>query len=332
MKSVLLSVVAGIAFGSGAWAAEWTATAVPTPQPVTAVRQVGADVFVEAGGFYKLVECGAAAPCLVRGTPPPLAAARDGIPDGSVAAAGGEGIVAAYFSEPTGRYDHGILGDRIEGGALVAFTAAGARLELRLDAQHVFEDIAPRIADLDGDRRNDIVAIRSAISAGAGVAVYSVVDGGLREIASIPPIGIPHRWLNIAGIADFNGDGRPDIALVKTPHIGGRLELWTLANGRLVLLDAMEGFSNHAIGSTILGMSGVADVNRDGIVDLAVPSADRSILRVVSAGSGRWQELGAVRLPAPAVTAIGVWGTEPIPIFVLGTRGGELIAIREAGP
>ncbi len=35
----------------------------------------------------------------------------------------------------------------------------------------------------------------------------------LSIIAETPPIGIPHRWLNPAGIADFDGDGVADLAI-----------------------------------------------------------------------------------------------------------------------
>ncbi len=228
------------------------------------------------------------------------------------------------------RYDHGILGDRIEGGALNLVDDVGRRFTVTLDDTQVFEDLTPRIADIDGDGRNDVVVIRTTIAAGAAIAVYGFgADGALDEMASIAPIGLTHRWLNIAGIADFNGDGRRDIALVKTPHIGGRLEIWTLQGGRLVLLAAAEGFSNHAIGTTELGMSAIADVTGDGIADLALPDAGRTALRIVSL-TGGVADVANVPLGGQVTTAIGTIVVAGQPAFLAGLSDGRLVLVRQA--
>jgi len=61
---------------------------------------------------------------------------------------------------------------------------------------------------------------------------------------------LPNRWLNPLGVGDFDGDGRLDIALVATPHIGGRLRLYRYQPGRLTLFAERSGVSTHRIGST----------------------------------------------------------------------------------
>lgn len=325
-----LAIVSGIVAIGGTSVAQdggWNATEVATPQAVSAVQPVGGEAFVYAHGWYRAEPCYDTV-CLVTGRPPDQITARDGIPNGTVARAVGTGIVEAWYGAPTSRYDHGILGDRIEGGSLVVIDDDGRRHELALPEDQVFEDLTPRIADFNGDGRNEVLTIRTGIATGAAIAIYGVVDGVLTEAAAIPPIGRTHRWLNIAGIADFNGDGRLDIALVKTPHIGGTLEIWTMQGGALIRLAAAAGFSNHAIYSTELGMSAVADFNGDGIADLAVPDASRAAIRIVHLGRGAIVDLGTVALGVPVNTGIGVVEADG-PALLLGLVDGRLVLIRQ---
>ena len=53
------------------------------------------------------------------------------LPDGRIATGTGE-IARAWLAEPTTRYDHGILGDKIEAGSLVIETRDGKRQAVRL--------------------------------------------------------------------------------------------------------------------------------------------------------------------------------------------------------
>ena len=246
LLSFLLALGSLAAAGSSA-SADWSADLLALPAPVTDVRQAGDTVYIKADSWFQVSICDHREICLMPGEPPAIARQPDGIPDGTIAAASRLDTVRAWYSEPTDRYGHGILGDRVEAGALVAVDAAGRRYTMSLGPGFAFEDLAPRIVDLDEDRMAEIVTIRTDINAGAAIAIYGIRDGGLAEIAATEPIRMPNRWLNIAGIADLTGDGRLDIALVKTPHIGGRLEVWTFRSGSLTRLASAEGFSNHII-------------------------------------------------------------------------------------
>lgn len=240
------------------------------------------------------------------------AAAQDRLPDGGVAEAAGLGAVRAWYGRPTVRYAHGVLGDMIEGGSLIAVDDAGRRDELVLPQTHVFEDITPRLADLDGDGRNEVIAIRTDVSAGAVVAVYHMIDGQLMERTATAPFGRPNRWLSVAGIADFLGDGRRQIAIVKTPHIGGMLEILALRGDTLVsLYPPQPGYSTHIIGSRILSLAGVGDVNDDGAAELALPDQSRRRLIVLRFGS-RVETVLARDLPARINAQIQIDGTGSI--------------------
>lgn len=226
-------------------------------------------------------------------------AAQTGLPDGGTARASGSGIVQARYIAPTTRYAHGVLGDAIEAGGLEARDAAGRRHILMLPDTAVFEDITPRLADLDGDGAAEVVVVLSYRDRGAALAVYGLRGGEFVRLAETEPIGQSNRWLNPAAIADFTGDGQSEIAIVRTPHIGGRLELYAYRSGSLRRLAAMEGFSNHVIGSRVLNLAVAADVDGDGISDLVLPDRARTALVAVSFSADRTRIVGRVAVPSP---------------------------------
>lgn len=258
----------------------------------------------------------------------PAAQAQDRLTEGGAAEAPGRGPVRAWYGRPTSRYAHGVLGDAIEGGSLIAIDDAGRRLELVLPERFVFEDMTPRLADLDGDGRNEIVTIRTSLSEGAAVAVYALRRGRLVEHAAIAPIGIPNRWLSIAGIADFTGDGRREIAIVKTPHIGGVLEVLSLRDDRIVsLYPPRPGYSTHVIGSSIQTLAGVGDVTGDGRAELALPDQSRRKLFVLRFGS-RIETVLELDLPARIDRQMQVVRTGRISVPL---ETGEALLVRVPG-
>lgn len=320
----LIGMIAGVERSA---AANWSADVMPLAAPVTALRQAGGAVYIKPGSWLRADLCDHRELCFHPAEPPAVPRSSNGIPHGSVAIGSGLDVVRAWYSQPTGRYRHGVLGDRIEGGGLAAVDAAGRLHTISLERNVVFEDLTPRLADLDGDGSMEIVTIRSQLDRGAALAVYGLRDARLTEVAATDPIGTPNRWLNLAGITDFTGDGRLDIALVKTPHIGGRLEIWTLRSGSLVPVASAEGFSNHALGSTELGLSAIADADGDGVPDLALPGAERASLRIVSLRNGAVRPIASIAVGGRIATAIGVVGPPGRPIFLMGLEDGRAVAI-----
>ena len=219
------------------------------------------------------------------------------LPDGRIVRGGGT-IRAAWFVGPTRRYAHGVLGDAIEASGLAVETAGGAVLSLALDDDAVFEDVVPRLVDLDGDGRDEVLVIKTTMTKGAALALAAVRDGRLAIIAEGEPIGRPRRWLNPVGIGDFDGDGRVETAHVETPHIGGTLVLSRMERGRLVVVRRARGFSNHRLWSRELGLSSVLDADGDRVPDLVVPDDSRTRLRVVSFAGGPMRELARLELGA----------------------------------
>lgn len=160
----------------------------------------------------------------------------------------------AQYSLPVTRYRHGILGDQIEAGQLVV-VLNGKFYDLTLEDTYVFEDIRPRLADVDLDGVLEIVTIRAHLSNGAGIAIYKVIDDQLQEYARVEEIGRANRWLNPVTIADLDQNGTVEIVWIQTPHIGGILKVASFNPGTLSILDETSLYSNHAIGERNLCLS-----------------------------------------------------------------------------
>jgi len=252
----------------------------------------------------------------------------NGLPDGKIATApAGSDISEAWYSEPTERYRHGVLGDRIEAGALRVKTKRGRILTLRLPKNEVFEDITPRLADLDRNGTMEVVTIRSSVTRGAAITVYGLVGNALVQKATTRHIGTSNRWLNVAGISNFTRSGTLEIAVVVTPHIGGTLKVYKYAGGILFQLGAARSFSNHVIGSRELRLSAIADFDGNRTPDLALPSGDRRSLLVMSMSGGKLSLLAKAKLPSPINKAIDASGSGANTKFTVGLEDGSVYSI-----
>ncbi|MDP1582671.1 MAG: VCBS repeat-containing protein [Bradyrhizobium sp.] len=320
MRLLLISLVSWLALGPAG--AEWRAETVPTPGPVTSLEVRGADTRIGIGSnWYRIAP---ATGSLIAAQAPDFSAVpAGGLSDGRVASSDGA-IARAWLAHPTDRYRHGVLGDAIEAGSLVIQRRDGSIGTVTSGANAVFEDLEPRIATLDGVDR--IVVVKSYLRRGSALAIIDAE--AMKIIAETPPIGHAHAWLNPAGIADFDGNGSTDIALVRQPHVVGLLQLWSWQDRQLKKVAEVPDTSNHFIGSKALGMSWTADFDADGHPDLAVPSLDRRSLRLI-AFVPKVRDIARIALPARVATNIGSTGVAGRPALVAGLEDGRLVIIRE---
>lgn len=238
----------------------------------------------------------------------PVRADRDGhcmaAPSGSGCVAGritdGDGILRpglhVYFGDPTDRYDHGVLGDRIEWGSLIWLQQGSAAhgpymmLTHTLPADRVFEDFAPRLSDLDGDGQPEIIVVETEIAKGAQLAIYALRGDSLTKIAATPPIGRTRRWLAPIGTADLDGDGSVELAYIDRPHLAKILRIWRFERGRLIPMLELAGLTNHRIGDRYIS-GGIRDCGNGPEIVTANANWSRVVATVLTNGFAASRDL-----------------------------------------
>ncbi|NBB98721.1 MAG: VCBS repeat-containing protein [Alphaproteobacteria bacterium] len=206
-------------------------------------------------------------------------------------------LMGARYMSPSEAYGHGAVAQG-EYSELEVTSRTGTH-RVRLDGQ-VFEDTAPRLADLDGDGVPEVVTVVSQFDRGAQIMIWGLRDSGLTPLAWTPPIGTRHRWLAVAGIADLDKDGRMEIAYVDRPHLARVLRVirvWRADDAwRVVPVASADGHTNHRYGAP--GMEG-------GIFDCGqgpeILTSDRDWQRVQAARlvNGRLQTRDLGRYSGP---------------------------------
>ncbi|PJI91255.1 VCBS repeat protein [Yoonia maricola] len=192
-----------------------------------------------------------------------------------------ETIVSAEYTSPTDRYAHGVLGDAIEWGELQITTDADLH-RFVLPQDRVFEDIAPRLADVDRDGTPEVVVVETLASAGAQIAIYDETG----KIAATPHIGQTNRWLAPIGVADLDGDGVIEIAYIDRPHLAKTLRVWRFADGALTPVADLPGLTNHRIGERDIG-GGIRDCGQG--PELVTANADWTKVMVTTLENGQLQ-------------------------------------------
>ena len=152
-----------------------------------------------------------------------------------------------FLSAPAEGYPHGVLGDTLEATTITLVDTKidphGIR-EIQIDPGDVIEGIAPIWVDLDGDGEREIIVTQSNADTGARIVVYSE-DGSL--FASGEPIGQGFRWRHQLAVGQFIEGGSQEIAVIRTPHIGGVIEIYALEEDRLEIKAVLGGYSSHPV-------------------------------------------------------------------------------------
>ncbi len=248
------------------------------------------------------------------------AAATKRLPQ-SLASRGQRDIAWAWLASPTARYPHSSMGSPLHAASLEVISRSGAAYRVQLPSQRVFEDLQPRLVDLDGDGRDEIIVIEADTERGAALVAYGLPRSGaknstqLEERARSSYLGLPFRWLNPVGFADFDGDGKLDIASITTPHIGGTLTLYRYTPPRIEPFAKAMDVSNHQMGDPNLQMHAILDLpgQRPTVI---VPDMSRRALHALRweevDGKAQWKELADVKplpgrvtylMPAPHVNS-----------------------------
>lgn len=206
------------------------------------------------------------------------------LPDARLIRYGSERVLA--LTGATDRYEHGVLGDAIEAGRLTMLDSSdGVSVEWHTPVSGVIEAQAPIVGPLSGTR--SIIVTVSTASEGARIVAFG--SNGQR-LARGPPIGSGFRWRHQLAVAPFTSDGPSEVAVVRTPHIGGTVEFYRRAGDRLAIAATLDGYASHEIGSRNLDAAVAGDFDGDGIVEIVLPRTDHRTLAGIRRDGGSARE------------------------------------------
>jgi hypothetical protein len=258
--------------------------ASPYSHPVMVDPQSGKLAFIETNGDLVFWEGGKETARLE----------VNALPDGRLIMDGNGNIV--LLSDPTGRYDHGVLGDELEAESVTLVTidpAPHILKKISAGESAVFEGIAPIWVDFKGDGEREIILTQSDRKIGARLVVYNRSG---EQLATGPAIGLGYRWRNQLGAAPTGIEGELEVVDVRTPHLTGVVEFFRWERDRLVLSGEIEGYTSHVIGSRNLDLGMLGDFDGEGNIEALLPNQERS-------------ELGAVRRSPE-----GAWVVWKVPV------------------
>ncbi len=190
-----------------------------------------------------------------------------------------DGLIAVYTDATDQRYVHGIMGDELEAASLTVFTFADDALtvatQITLPGEDVFEGLSPLWADLDDDDTPELITTVSNGQEGAWLRAYTA-DGTV--FAESTSIGQGFRWRHQIAVAPFGINGETQLVDVRTPHLGGMPEFFTLRGDELSVNNAQLGYTSHPINSRNLDMGLAGDFDGDGKPELVITDPPRQAI------------------------------------------------------
>ena len=178
-------------------------------------------------------------------------------------------------------------------------------------AQQTFAAIYPGpayLSDLDGDGKPDLVlAVRQTGSSVLSNVVWLKNTGG----GFAAPVTLATFAIYSFSIADFNGDGKPDILYVSGTSAA--------SESLHILMNQGNGsFSDQAVGGLngIVGLATVLDFNLDGVPDLIVqvPQSNGGLLySFAGQGNGSFTQVASLSTPEPIPLVAGDFDYDGFP-------------------
>lgn len=216
-----------------------------------------------------------------------------------------DGRLAVYAEATNQRYVHAIMGDDVEGSALVIMNVVDGQLNIleRVDlaGDDVYEGLYPMWADLNEDGVEDLVTTVSNGQIGSRLRAYVFTDSGLQSVEG-PAIGTGFRWQHQLAWGAFGTNGEMELIDVRTPHIGGIVRFYRYTDAALEIVAELPGYTSHIINSRNLDMAVAGDFNGDGTPELAIPSQSRTSVAGIQRTENGADVIWDLPVPSPIVT------------------------------
>jgi len=129
------------------------------------------------------------------------------------------------------------------------------------------------IADLNGDGRPDLAVVNLTASSSTVAVLLGIGDGSFQPPVEYPMTGRPIQ----VSVADFNGDGKPDLAVLRGTSFSVTFLLGD-GKGSFQSADVADGFLVPTYPSSMT----VADFNGDGKPDIAIISSSLTGLGILT--------------------------------------------------
>ena len=186
------------------------------------------------------------------------------------------------LAEPTNRFPHSALGDNLEATAVVVVTVGVNEVEaIYRSEDNVIESIAPLLADVDGDGIDD-VALTVSNDRDAWILVASSTGGGVMAISD--PVDRLLGWRQLVAVGPLGPTGQTEIVEVLYPDAQGSVRFLSMSGGKLGIVATRTGYRSHEFGARNLEQAVAADVDRDGHVEVILPTLDRQHIAGVRHG------------------------------------------------
>ncbi len=208
------------------------------------------------------------------------------------------------LTDPTTRYNHGVLGNDVEAGSITLLASRpAARVEQTITlTDGVVEGLSPIWTDWNGDGQREIIVTVSNALQGAQIVVFN--EAGER-VAAGPAVGQGYRWRHQIAVAPFGPAGELELAGVLTPHLGGVVEFYRWEGARLEVVATLPGYTSHVLGSDNLDMAAAGDFDGDGRAELLLPNQERTELAAIRRTAAGAEAAWALPLDAALTSNIG---------------------------
>lgn len=229
----------------------------------------------------------------------------------------------AVLTGETDRYGHGALGDDTEAGTLLLLEVGeGLSQRARIGFEGaVAEGLQPIVAGFQGAAEPGVLVTLTDKTEGARLAAFDL-EG--QRVARGPSVGTGFRWRHQLCLAPFGPDGAPEIAAVKTPHIGGVVEFYRRRGDRLEIVAEAGDYASHTFGSRNLDGGLAADLDGDGTVELLLPTQSRDTLQALRRTSYGLETVFELQVPPRLSTNVAGLDTGDGIVLAAGTTNGTV--------